>query len=163
MRKRLMEAEDLQFHQDTARLSTEGLVSGKSFQLKVYDARDPYNPVLLDSDTVRWSLSDEDQSYATVTENGKLTAKKGIPDGKEVTVFCSVIGNEETGTLELAVIIRPLAKEVRILPGDLAEGGILEEDQILNGETVAVDTAEGCKPFALEALVLPAEETGAAF
>ena len=163
VRKRLLEAEDLQFHQETEHLSTsgEGLVSGNSFQLKVYDARDPENLELLDSDTVRWTLSDEDQSYATVTENGKLTAKKGIPAGKEVTVFCSVIGNDETGTLALPVIIRPLAKEVRILPGALAEGGILEADQILNGETVAVDTADGCKPFALEALVLPEEEAGA--
>lgn len=162
-RKRLMEVTDLQFHQETERLSTlgEGLIAGQSFQLQVYDNRNPDAPVLLDSKTVRWSLSGEDQNFATVTEEGKLTAKKGIPTGQEVTVFCSIIGNENGGTLELPVLIRPLSTEVRILPGALAEGGIVEEDQILNGMTVAVDTAEGCAPFALEALVLPAEDIGA--
>lgn len=162
VRKRVLEREDLAFHAETEKLSNvDGLVSGQSFQLKVYDNRDPHNPQLLGSDVVRWYLSDEDQTHATVTEDGKLTAKKDLGEGKIVTVYCAVLYNEEEATLELPVIIRPKAEEVKILPGELAEEGLMAEDEILNGKTIAVDTAEGRKPFELGALVLPDEETGA--
>lgn len=162
VRKRVLEREDLAFHAETEKLSNvDGLVSGQSFQLKVYDNRDPHNPQLLGSDVVRWYLSDEDQTHATVTEDGKLTAKKDLGEGKVVTVYCAVLYNEEEATLELPVIIRPKAEEVKILPGELAEEGLMSEDEILNGKTIAVDTAEGRKPFELGILVLPDEETGA--
>lgn len=162
VRKRVLEQNDLAFHAETEKLSSvDGLVAGQSFQLKVYDNRNPQDPKLLGSDIVRWYLSDEDQSHATVTAEGKLTAKKDVGEGKVVTVYCAVIDNEAEATLELPVLIRPLGTEVKILPGDLAEDGLVAEDQVINGETIAVDTGDGRKPFSLEAMVLPADDSGA--
>ena len=164
-RKFCLEQENLDKDKATEELSTkgEGLIAGKSFQLKVYDVRDEKNPVLLDSETVKWSLSDEDQAYATVSANGKLTAKKGITSGKEITVNCAVIGNEDA-CLEIPVIIRPLADEVQILAGDLgAEEALsrMAKDDIINGKTIPVDTTDGCAPFQLGYKLLPDDLYGA--
>lgn len=168
VRKFCMGKEDIEFHQKTEDLSTKGvgLLSGKSFQLEVYDIRNPQAPELLTSKTVKWSLAEGDDAYASISAEGKLTAKKGLLTGAQVTVRCAILDNEEA-YLELPVIIRPLATEVRILAGDLAEEPAEEnslsiaEDEILNGKTIAVDTSEGCDPFELAAVVLPNDEHGA--
>ena len=161
-RKACLEAKDLDFGHETKLLrdSGDGLIAGKSFQLEVYDIRDKSEPELLTSETVKWSLADGDEAFATISENGKLTARKDITSGAEITVRCEVIGNEEA-YLELPVTIRPLATELQILPGDLADD-TLEADTVLNGKTVAVDTSEGRKPFKLDFVILPAEDEGGA-
>ena len=165
-RKWCLEQNDIRFSAETLRFAAaeKGLTAGKSFQLEVLDCRDADKLEVLDSSVVKWSLSAEDQSYATISAEGKLTAKKEITSGKEITVLCSVIGNEEAATLELPVIIRPLGTEVRIyagnMGGDEAAPCIADED-VLNGKTVAVDTAKGCDPFSLLAVVMPNDECGA--
>ena len=158
IRKWSLSAEEIDFDLETEQLQTKGigLISGQSFKLKVYDIRDKEKPVLLDDEIVEWSLSEEDQEYATVSEDGKLTAKKGLSVGAEVTVKCTVINNK-AATKELKVAIRPLGKEVRILPGDLASEA-LDDELVINGMTIPVDTTDGCVPFALEAQVHPCGE-----
>ena len=164
-RKWRLEQADIRFSAETLRLgaSTEGLLSGKSAQLVVLDCRDENALETLDSTVVKWDLSEEDKAFATLSAEGKLTARKDIVAGKEITVRCSVIGNEEEAFLELPVTIRPLATEVRLYAGDLAEDNSprIAEDEVINGKTLSVDTADGCKPFSLQAVVMPSDEYGA--
>lgn len=167
-RKWCLESGSFDFDEQTERLSTkgEGLLAGKSFQMKVYNIQNPNAPERLTSKTVKWSLAEGDDALATISAEGVLTAKKGITSGGQVTVKCAVIDNEEA-YLELPVIIRPLAVELQILAGDLAEE--LEDDNsprmtaetILNGKTIAVDTANGRSAFKLEAVIRPDDEYGA--
>ena len=156
VRKACLENGDMDFDRKDLDLLNEGLLTGKSYQLKVYDVRDPKNPTLLGEEDVKWSLSEEDQAYATVSASGKLTAKKGLKEGKLVTVKCEDVNNEDA-CLFLQVNIRPLATEVRLLPGELTVEGLDEDKPYINGMTVHVDTADGCDPFKLGALVLPGD------
>lgn len=158
VRKWSLAADEIDFGLDTENLQTKGigLVAGQSFQLEIFDIRDKEKPVLLDGELVKWSLSEEDQAYATVTEGGKLTAKKDLSIGAVVTVKCTVINNKDA-VKELQVPIRPKGTEVRILPGDLASEG-MPADLVINDFTIPVNTADGCAPFALKTEVHPCGE-----
>lgn len=155
VRKWVLAEDEIDFDVETQMLQDkgEGLVSGQSFQMKVYDARDPYAPTRLDGNTVKWSLSEEDQAFATISKDGKLTAVKDLKVGAEVTVRCAIIGDEDSYK-ELIIPIRPLATEVRILPGDLASAAY-PANKVVNGKTVSVNTNGGCDPFELEVQVHP--------
>lgn len=161
-RKWCLEQNDIRFSAETLRLASDGdgLLAGKSAQLMVLDCRDENKLETLDSTVVKWELSQEDQAYATLTKEGKLTARENITSGKVITVLCSVIGNEEEAFLELPVIIRPLATEIRLLPGDLAvdDSPRMASEEIINGKTIAVDTADGRDPFKLGVQVWPMDE-----
>lgn len=153
VRGRYLHKEELTFSNETLRVTE--LVAGKSAQLTALDSRDNE---ILDSTVVKWSLPEEDQLFATISSTGKLTAKKGVAAGKEITVICSFIGNEEEAYIELPVKIRPLSTYVEILPGDLADGGNWIEDEACNGKTIPVDTALGTVPlFKLDAQVYPTD------
>ena len=164
-RKWRLEQADIRFSAETLRLSAsaDGLLAGKSAQLVVLDCRDESALETLDSSVVKWELSEEDKAFATISAEGKLTARKDIVAGKEIVVRCSVIGNEEEAYLELPVIIRPLATEVRLYAGDLGEDNSprIADDEVINGKTLPVDTADGCAPFSLKAVVMPGDEYGA--
>lgn len=158
VRKWVLAEDEIDFDVETQMLQDkgEGLVSGQSFQMKVYDARDPYAPTLLDGNTVKWSLSEEDQAFATISKDGMLTAVKDLKVGAEVTVRCAIIGDEDSYK-ELIIPIRPLATEVRILPGALASAAF-PADMVVNGATLPVNTNGGCDPFRMEVQVHPYAE-----
>lgn len=154
-RARLLAQEDIKFSAATLRVTE--LIAGQSADLVALHAGDNE---ILDSTVVRWSLSPEDQAYATIDENGKLTAIKGIAAGKVITVLCSVIDNEDNAYLELPVTIRPLATYVEILRGELYDdyGPKMIDSEVLNDLTVPVDTANGRRPFRLGFRVYPLDD-----
>ena len=109
-----LQQDELCWHSDS--LKCDELVAGSSVTLKALDKTDPDNKKRLTSDTVAWSVRAEDKAYATITQDGKLTARDVVM-GKEIMVYCRVIGNEEEAFLRLPVIIRPKAQQVTIEGG----------------------------------------------
>lgn len=109
-----LQQDELCWHSDSKKVTD--LVAGSSVTLKALDKTDPENKKRLTSDTVVWSIRNEDKAYATITQDGKLTARDVVM-GKEIMVYCRVIGNEDEAFLRLPVIIRPKAQYVSIEGG----------------------------------------------
>ena len=137
-----LQAHELVWHSSSAEL--EYLVAGDSFKLKALDKTDPENKVVLTSEQVEWSLPTEDKAYASITQDGVLTARN-VASGKRITVYCRVIGNEEA-CLELSVKILPKAQYVTLLDENGAE---------CNGKTICVNTAGEIEDFFLDYRVEP--------
>lgn len=158
-RDRLLQASQIGWSAATKRLTE--LVAGKSAQLVALNTN---TNEVLESDVVEWYLDEEDEAFATIDQNGKLTAKNVVA-GKVVTVHCAVVGNEEEATLTWEVAIRPLGTAVDILAGGFAVDNSprMVEDEIVTGLTIPVDTADGFTPTALGFVVYPedGEDVGA--
>lgn len=105
-----LQQDELCWH--SASKAVTDLVAGKSVKLKALDKTDPDNKVVLTSSKVAWSIRSEDKAYASITQDGVLTARDVVA-GKEIMVYCRVIGNEDA-CLRLPVIIRPKAQYVSL-------------------------------------------------
>ena len=106
-----LQQDELCWHSDTTKIKE--LVAGKSVTLKALNKTDPENKTRLTSEEVTWSIRSEDKAYATITQDGKLTARD-VAMGKKIMVYCRVIGNEEKAFLTKEVDIHPKAQSVRI-------------------------------------------------
>jgi len=122
--KDYLQADEIDWHSDTKKV--EYLIAGKSVKLKALDVTDPDKKVLLTSKQVKWSLNEEDYAYASISQDGTLAARDVVA-GKEITVYCSVIGNEEDACLVKTVRIHPKAEAVHLLDldGEECTGGTL--------------------------------------
>lgn len=147
-----LQADEIDWHSDTKKV--EYLIAGKSVKLKALDITDPDNKKLLTSKQVKWSLGEEDYAYATISQDGTLAARNVVA-GKEITVYCSVIGNEEDACLVKTVRIHPKAQAVHLMDGN---------DEECTGETLYVNTAGENKPenFTLGFWVEPTYDDGPA-
>lgn len=129
-----LQQDEIAWHSDTNKV--EYLIAGKSVKLKALDVTDPDKKVLLTSKQVEWSLGEEDYAYASISKDGTLAARN-VAVGKVITVYCSVIGNEEDACLVKSVRIHPKAQGVHLLDADGAE---------CTGETIYKNTAGEIKP-----------------
>lgn len=144
---RLLQQEDIDWTYNSEKVTE--LVAGDSVTLQAVDIRDSEDLVVLDSTVVKWELGEEDEPYAKLSENGKLTARD-VPVGKDITVYCRVIDNEDEAYLVLPVTIRPEADNVSILD---------ENGEVCNSQTLYVDTADGSvEPFTLGFEVGPVDD-----
>lgn len=141
-----LQQDELCWH-STSKAVTD-LVAGKSVKLKALDKTDPENKKVLTSEKVAWSIRSEDKAYATITQEGVLTARD-VASGKEIMVYCRVIGNEEA-CLQLPVVIRPKATYVRLLD---------ENGKVCSNKTLHVNTVSGeVEAFTLGHLVAPQDD-----
>ncbi len=142
-----LQQDEMAWH-STSKAVTD-LVAGKSVRLKALDITDPDDKQVLTSEQVEWSVRSEDKAYAEISQNGVLTARNVVA-GKDIVVYCRVIGNEENAFLRLPVTIRPKATYIRLLNTD---------GDVVNSKTLYVNTAgETVEPFSLDFWVAPQDD-----
>lgn len=126
----------------TKELETEELMAGKSARLQAvaYEDRE-----IVDNALLKWEIAEGDEAYATITDQGVLTAKN-VAEGRVITVRCSVVDKEEDAYFELYIPIRPKATAVKILSdtflGEDNSPRMLTAGEVINGKTITVDTTE---------------------
>ena len=141
-----LQQDELAWHSEVKKLKY--LIAGKSVKLKALDVTDADNKKVLTSKQVEWSLSTADKAYATISQDGVLTARNVVA-GKTITVYCRVIGNEENAWLSKEVEIRPKAQSVHLYDQEWTE---------YTGKTLYIGTAgETMEPFVLNFRVDPSD------
>ena len=122
--------------------SARELTAGKSASFKVTDL---HSRKTFKASQILWEVAQEDAPFASVTAAGKLTAYKTAVQA-EVTLTARVKDHPEYGTAEHKVCIYPVADRLEILQGG----------QVVNGQTLYVDTDEEMVLPELSAVLYPA-------
>lgn len=117
------------------------VASGKSITLKA-----ELIPENLTGTTIKWSLEDpEDHQYVTLN-NGKLTAKKGIQEKRNVTVVASAADGQAASAKKTVTVV-PVTGSVAIMHGQ----------NTVTGQTVTFDLNRGENTLTFAAVTAPAD------
>jgi len=111
------------------------LDAGRILSLAAFEADAEGNPIgkKLPGNKILWSLAPEDEPYATITANGRLTARN-VVEKVTVTATASVIGNENRASISHQITIRPLATQVELFRTPASRTA--EPEEPVNGSTI---------------------------
>ena len=122
----------------TVTTPAEYLMAGKTLKLT-----GEYNPYNITGTSIVWSLAEGDETYASVSSSGVVTAKS-VTERHEITVIASA-KDEKAEPAECKLTIYPYASEVAIYEGENeVTGSTITVDTSTSGElTFSADTLPG--------------------